>query len=123
MPARWCCWCATCPPVARPQSDVDLRSDRGVADEHHRFRVVVLGDRPRRPDHPGPTEPPPPGFLVSADDYHRDHLGPVGTRATTFSPTDTMPLTRPVKMLMFIQPLASLTTIAIVGARAVNILS
>jgi hypothetical protein len=34
-----------------------------------------------------------------------------------------MPLTRPAKMLMLVQSLASLATIAIVGARAVNILS
>jgi hypothetical protein len=45
------------------------------------------------------------------------------TNATAFSPTDTMPLTRMAKMLMAAQSLASLTTIAIVGARAVNILS
>jgi len=44
------------------------------------------------------------------------------TNATAFSPTDTMPLRPRTKVLMGIQGLASLTTIAVVGARAVNIL-
>ncbi len=45
------------------------------------------------------------------------------TNATAFSPTDTMPLSQRVKSLMGIQALASLITVALVGARAVNILS
>jgi len=45
------------------------------------------------------------------------------TNATAFSPTDTMPLTTRAKLIMGAQSLASLTTIALVGARAVNILS
>lgn len=45
------------------------------------------------------------------------------TNATAFSPTDTMPMTEWAKMLMAIQSLASLITIALVAARAVNILS
>lgn len=45
------------------------------------------------------------------------------TNASAFSPTDTMPLTPPVKMLMLIQSLASLVTIGMVLARAVNILT
>jgi hypothetical protein len=45
------------------------------------------------------------------------------TNATAFSPTDTMPLTPVAKMLMAVQSLASLLTIALVAARAVNILS
>jgi hypothetical protein len=45
------------------------------------------------------------------------------TNATAFSPTDTMPLTPAAKMLMAIQSLASLLTVALVAARAVNILS
>jgi len=52
-----------------------------------------------------------------------DYLYVAFTNASAFSPTDTMPLTRPAKMLMLVQSLASLATIAIVGARAVNILS
>jgi len=52
-----------------------------------------------------------------------DYLYVAGTNATAFSPTDTMPLSRRAKMLMFAQALISLVTIALVAARAVNILS
>jgi len=45
------------------------------------------------------------------------------TNATAFSPTDTMPLTPAAKMLMAVQSLTSLLTVALVAARAVNILS
>ena len=45
------------------------------------------------------------------------------TNATAFSPTDTMPLTGRAKLVMAAQSVASLTTIALVGARAVNILT
>ena len=45
------------------------------------------------------------------------------TNLTAFSPTDTMPLTRTAKMLMAWQSLISLATIAVVLARAVNLLS
>ena len=44
------------------------------------------------------------------------------TNATAFSPTDTMPLTHRAKILMTVQGLASLATVALVTARAVNIL-
>ncbi|MGP6157907.1 MAG: hypothetical protein ACLPYS_10470 [Vulcanimicrobiaceae bacterium] len=56
-----------------------------------------------------------PGFL--------DYLYVAFTNATAFSPTDTMPLTPWAKTLMLLQASASLITIAIVAARAVNILS
>jgi hypothetical protein len=52
-----------------------------------------------------------------------DYLYGAFSNATAFSPTDTMPLTRPAKMLMLAESLTSLGTIVIVGARAVNILS
>ena len=42
--------------------------------------------------------------------------------ATAFSPTDTMPLSAWAKLLMMIQSLASLLTVALVVSRAVNIL-
>jgi len=45
------------------------------------------------------------------------------TNATAFSPTDTMPLTPWAKILMLVQSAASLLTVALVAARAVNILS
>lgn len=44
------------------------------------------------------------------------------TNATAFSPTDTMPLTARAKMLMLIESAISLMTLALVAARAVNIL-
>jgi uncharacterized membrane protein len=55
-----------------------------------------------------------PGFV--------DYLYVSFTNATAFSPTDTMPLTPWAKMLLLLQALASLLTVALVAARAVNIL-
>ena len=52
-----------------------------------------------------------------------DYLYVSLTNSTAFSPTDTMPLTVRAKALMSAQSLVSLATVAIVGARAVNILS
>jgi uncharacterized membrane protein len=44
------------------------------------------------------------------------------TNATAFSPTDTMPMTRWAKLTMLIQSAISVITVALVIARAVNIL-
>lgn len=44
------------------------------------------------------------------------------TNASAFSPTDTLPLTHRAKLLMASQSLVSLVTVALVAARAVNIL-
>ena len=52
-----------------------------------------------------------------------DYLYVSFTNATAFSPTDTMPLTPIAKSLMGVQAAASLLTVALVAARAVNILS
>lgn len=52
-----------------------------------------------------------------------DYLYVSFTNATAFSPTDTMPLTTIAKFLMLIQSAVSLITIALVAARAVNILN
>jgi hypothetical protein len=52
-----------------------------------------------------------------------DYLYVAFTNATAFSPTDTMPLTPVAKVLMMLQSICSLATIAIVASRAVNILS
>ncbi|HTX10022.1 MAG TPA: hypothetical protein VME22_15495 [Solirubrobacteraceae bacterium] len=52
-----------------------------------------------------------------------DYLYLSFTNATAFSPTDTMPLTPIAKSLMSGQALASLVTVGLVVARAVNILS
>ncbi len=51
-----------------------------------------------------------------------DYLYTSFTNATAFSPTDTMPLTAWAKLLMMVQSLASLLTVALVISRAVNIL-
>src|SRR5579884_2904540 len=51
-----------------------------------------------------------------------DYLYVSSTNATAFSPTDTMPLSRRAKILMLVQATVSLVTIALVAARAVNIL-
>ncbi len=51
-----------------------------------------------------------------------DYLYLSFTNSTAFSPTDTLPLTPPVKILMSVQSMVSLTTLALVAARAVNIL-
>ena len=56
-----------------------------------------------------------PGFV--------DYLFLSYTNATAFSPTDTLPLTQRAKLLMMVQSAISLLTIALVAARAVNILS
>ncbi len=51
-----------------------------------------------------------------------DYLYTSFTNATAFSPTDTMPLSPMAKMLMAVQSAASLVTIGMVVARAVNII-
>jgi hypothetical protein len=61
----------------------------------------------------------PPGWRPNFFDYLYVSL----TNATAFSPTDTMPLSRRVKALMGLQATVSLLTVALVAARAVNILS
>jgi hypothetical protein len=60
----------------------------------------------------------PPNWLPNFVDY----MYVSATNATAFSPTDTMPLTRTAKLFMLTQSLISLTTLALVAARAVNIL-
>jgi uncharacterized membrane protein len=52
-----------------------------------------------------------------------DYLYTSLTNATAFSPTDTMPLSSKVKALMGVQCIASLITVVLVAARAVNILN
>jgi hypothetical protein len=56
-----------------------------------------------------------PGFV--------DYLFLSFTNATAFSPTDTMPLSARAKLLMMAESAISLMTLALVAARAVNILS
>ncbi len=51
-----------------------------------------------------------------------DYLYVSFTNATAFSPTDTMPLSRWTKLTMLLQSAVSLATVALVVARAVNVL-
>ena len=76
----------------------------------------------RRPDFLFPQMSTPgssPGWVPNLLDYFYTSF----TNATAFSPTDTMPLTGWAKLLMMLQSLASLVTVAVVVSRAVNILS
>ena len=52
-----------------------------------------------------------------------DYLYVSFTNAIAVSPTDTMPLTRWAKLLMLVQSLISVLTLAMVAARVGNILS
>jgi hypothetical protein len=51
-----------------------------------------------------------------------DYLFLAFNTSTAFSPTDTQPLTSWAKLLMMVQSIISLMVIAILAARAVNIL-
>jgi uncharacterized membrane protein len=76
----------------------------------------------RRPDFLFPQMATPgssPGWSPTFFDYIYTSF----TNATAFSPTDTMPLTAWAKLLMMMQSLASLVTVAVVVSRAVNILN
>jgi hypothetical protein len=52
-----------------------------------------------------------------------DYLYVSSTNGMAFSPTDTLPLSRRAKLLMLAQATLSLVTVALVAARAVNILN
>jgi hypothetical protein len=60
-------------------------------------------------------EPWTPGFI--------DYFYVSFTNATAFSPTDTMPLSARSKLLMMVEAGASLLTVGLVAARAVNVLA
>ena len=60
-----------------------------------------------------------PGWRPGFADYLYMSL----TNATAFSPTDTMPLTHTAKAVMGVQSVTALLTVALVVARAVNILA
>lgn len=51
-----------------------------------------------------------------------DYLYVSTTNATAFSPTDTLPLSRRAKMIMALQAFLSLLVVAVIAARAINIL-
>lgn len=89
--------------------------DRGgpAARAHARKPVPdFLFPQMQTPDLVGPDWEP--GFV--------DYLYLSFTNATAFSPTDVLPLSRWAKLTMLVQSLVSLVTVALVIARAVNIL-
>ena len=51
-----------------------------------------------------------------------DYLYVSLTNVVAFSPTDTMPLTRRAKAMMAVQSLVAVSTLALVVARAINVL-
>ena len=66
---------------------------------------------------------------MTDDEYARDwepeffdYLFVSYTNSTAFSPTDTMPMSRWMKLLFLFQSAVSLATVALVAARAVNVL-
>ncbi len=82
------------------------RPEAGAFDFLFPQMTLPAGDRP---------EPFVPGFV--------DYLFLSFTNATAFSPTDTLPLSQRAKLLMMAEALISLLTVALVAARAVNILA
>jgi uncharacterized membrane protein len=91
--------------------ELDRGGPRARHDPHHREPDFLFPQMTT----PGSARPEwAPGFL--------DYMYVSFTNATAFSPTDTMPLTPIAKSLMTVQSAASLLTVALVAARAVNIL-
>jgi hypothetical protein len=82
----------------------------------------ALTKEPRKPDFQFPQDENPQlareGWAPRLMDYFYVSL----TNAMAFSPTDSMPLTRPAKTLMAAESTLSAVTILLVAARAVNIL-
>ena len=84
---------------------------------------------------PGARDEPAPDFVFTHQMLPRgftrrirapgyiDYLFLAFTNATAFSPSDTFPLTARAKVLMMLQALISLVTIALVAARAVGMLA
>lgn len=81
----------------------------------------------------GAPHPPPPDFQFPQDEtptlaepnWHPrlvDYVYISFTNATAFSPTDAMPMTRRMKVLMMAESAVSAITVLLVAARAVNIL-
>lgn len=83
----------------------------------------ALATAPRKPDFQFPQDEnvqlAREGWAPRLWDYFYVSL----TNATAFSPTDSMPLTRPAKALMAAESMLSAVTVLLVAARAVNILA
>jgi len=87
------------------------------------------GPSPDKQDHQGASEflfPQPPSAGTAGADSKPgfvDYLFLSYCTSTAFSPTDTLPLTARMKLLMMLESTVSLLTLALVAARAVNILA
>ena len=82
----------------------------------------ALGHRPH-PDFLFPQMTTPDVSDPDWEPRFADYLYVSFTNATAFSPTDTMPLSRWAKLAMMIQSVIALATVAMVLARAINILN
>lgn len=80
---------------------------------HHAHSEFMFPQMAVPSEHPSANRSP--GFV--------DYLFLSFNTCTAFSPTDTLPLTARMKLLMMLEALISLLTIALVAARAVNILA
>jgi len=89
--------------------------DRGGPDDR-------ASDQHREPDFLFPQMVTPAAALPGWCPAFLDYVYVSFTNSSAFSPTDTMPLTAWAKMLMAVQAFTSLVTVALVAARAVNIL-
>jgi uncharacterized membrane protein len=82
----------------------------------------ALTTEARRPDFQFPQDENPQLARVGWSPRLWDYFYISLTNATAFSPTDSMPLTRPAKALMAAESMLSVVTVLLVAARAVNIL-
>lgn len=82
-----------------------------------------VGERPH-PDFLFPQMDPDTAKLVAPNwrPTFVDYLYTSFTNVVAFSPTDTMPLSRWAKLMMTVQAMVSMSTVALVIARAVNVL-
>ena len=97
-----------------------------------RVRPLVLGGRRRRSGRRATRGPTSSDDLVFPQRQHEgarrldarflDYLFLAFNSSTAFSPTDTLVLSRRMKVLMMCQSLISLSVLAVVAARAVNAL-
>jgi uncharacterized membrane protein len=91
------------------------------------FWLLDRGGPERRATQPGPAELFFPQMEMESrkgwEPRFFDYIYVGFTNATAFSPTDTLPLSQRMKAFMLVESLVSLITVAMVAARAVNILS
>jgi hypothetical protein len=107
-------------------ADAAARSERAVGNERAGVRFLVLAAGRRRSQPEGAFLFP--QMLLSDKQSKRwapgfiDYLFLAFNTSTAFSPTDVPVLSRWAKLMMIVQASISLTTVALIAARAVNIL-